>query len=505
MTEMSTLKLKVQKYRRFIDPQEIAFQDGLTIISGPNGVGKSTLVEAILFALFGTKRGSGISEIRSDKTRGNPHVECELLIDDQVVTIIRDGSAAEVAVNGVVQVMRGSSSGRAANECLAALLGGLTRAQFECSYIALQGDTAGLVEYKVRDRNLLIEKILQLEVLAKAVDMQIAHSEVAKSQVIAQGNMICNNELLLNKEAQVCIENFKNARVIQSRVQYTQSFQAHLEQAISDQQKKQHDVELLVLAVQAHLFTLQQQQSDHLLAMEKANKTYQQQEEKQKEHHDLQKNIAGVDGKLAQIEQDLRKLQDVLDQAEHCADASAEYIRLQKEKDNLEKRLERIPLVKKCYDDFMQAQRQLDALDGKLADLATVDEELYLTKEQENQCGKRRDTLYHNDPTAAEYETWQKQHRELEDEMEQNKQALEQLTSGTDSARCPTCNQHFTEHTPEHRIQHLKTWLNETWPPLHQELQQQKQHLDEQKKQWGLAKLEAEDECKQNSKKSYCR
>jgi len=236
---MSNLKLKVQKYRRFTDPQEIAFQSGLTIISGSNGAGKSTLVEAMLFALFGTKRGLGISEIRPDKTRGDPHVECELLIDDQVVTIVRDGNAAEVAVNGVVQVMRGPSSAKSANERLAALLGGLTREQFESSYIALQGDTAGLVEYKVRDRRLLIEKILQLEVLARAVDMQIAHCDVAKNQVIALGNVICSNELPLHKETQVCIENFQNARVIHSRAQHAQSFQAYIKRAIADRQKKQ--------------------------------------------------------------------------------------------------------------------------------------------------------------------------------------------------------------------------------------------------------------------------
>jgi DNA repair exonuclease SbcCD ATPase subunit len=119
---MSTLKLKMQKYRRFTEMQEIDFQSGLTIVSGSNGAGKSTLVEAIMFALFGTKRGASISEIRPDKMRGEPYVECEILIDDQVVNVVRHGNTAEVTVNGAIQIMRGSSSGKAANECLSALL-----------------------------------------------------------------------------------------------------------------------------------------------------------------------------------------------------------------------------------------------------------------------------------------------------------------------------------------------------------------------------------------------
>lgn len=500
MTEMSTLKLKVQRYRRFTDPQEITFQSGLTIISGSNGAGKSTLVEAMLFALFGAKRGLGISEIRPDKTRGDPHIECELLIDDQVVTIVRDGNAAEVAVNGVVQVMKGPSSAKSANQRLAALLGGLTRDQFESSYIALQGDTAGLVEYKAKDRRLLIEKILQLEVLGRAVDMQINHCDVAKNQVIAQGNVICNNELPLDKEVQVCIENFQNARVVHSRVQHTQSFQAHIEQVIADRQKKKQDVESLVSTAQAQVSGLQQQRSDHVSILEKANEAYQQLEERQKSHNELQEYIAGVGGQLAQVKQDLRKAQDAKLEAEQCADASAEYACLLQEKDDLEKRRLHIPLVKKYFDDFVQVKAQLDVLDCKLADLAGIDEELCLAKEQEDQCRQRRNMLYHNDPTTDDYVVWQKQDNKLEIETQQNKQALEQLTSGTGDARCPTCNQRFTEHTPEHRIQHLTIWLNVTLPPLYRELQQRKQQIDEQKKQWEQAKLRAEDEYTQIQK-----
>src|SRR6266702_2091960 len=164
--------------------------------------------------------------------------------------------------------MRGPSSAKSANERLAALLGGLTRDQFESSYIALQGDTAGLVEYKAKDRRPLIEKILQLEVLARAVDMQTVHCDITKNQVIAQGNVICSNELPLNKEAQICIENFQNARVIHSRAQHAQSFQTHIEQAIADRQKKQQDVVSLVSAAQTQVSALQQQQSNHLITME---------------------------------------------------------------------------------------------------------------------------------------------------------------------------------------------------------------------------------------------
>src|SRR5437667_9009433 len=260
---MSTLKLKIQKYRRFADSQEIAFQRGLTIISGSNGAGKSTLVEAILFALFGSSRGSSISDIRSDKRNGVPLVECELFIDDQLIHIVRVGNSVEVSINGVVQVMASSSSARAANESISALLGGLTRDQFESSYIALQGDTSGLVQNKAKERRILIEKILQLEVLARAVDLQDKRRENAKSDLMALGNVICD-ELSFNQDIRRLLDNFQSARVARMHMQYAQNFMASIEQAISDQKGKLKEVEERVSTARAYESGLKKQLNDHL-------------------------------------------------------------------------------------------------------------------------------------------------------------------------------------------------------------------------------------------------
>ena len=43
----SVLKLKLQNFRRFVETDVISFPAGLTVISGSNGTGKSTLVEAL--------------------------------------------------------------------------------------------------------------------------------------------------------------------------------------------------------------------------------------------------------------------------------------------------------------------------------------------------------------------------------------------------------------------------------------------------------------------------
>lgn len=46
------LTLQLKNYRRFVATGVIAFEPGLTIVSGLNGAGKSTLIEAFIYALI---------------------------------------------------------------------------------------------------------------------------------------------------------------------------------------------------------------------------------------------------------------------------------------------------------------------------------------------------------------------------------------------------------------------------------------------------------------------
>ena len=52
-------RLELHNFKRFRH-EEIQFQDGITGILGNNGTGKSSLVQAIFFALYGVK-ATGIS------------------------------------------------------------------------------------------------------------------------------------------------------------------------------------------------------------------------------------------------------------------------------------------------------------------------------------------------------------------------------------------------------------------------------------------------------------
>src|SRR6266568_5942921 len=324
------LTLQLKNYRRFVATDLIAFEPGLTIISGLNGAGKSTLIEAFIFALFGPglKRGQSISDIRTDSLNEQVRVECKLFIDDQGVHIIRSGNAAELRINNVVQVQGGAGSGKSVTARIIALLGGLTREQFERTYVALQGDTAGLVTEKANERRQIIEKILQLEVLTRAVELQANSCESAKGGIISLGNLICD-DLTLDPTARGLVRSFQAARVIHTKLQYTQQLLSIIEKAITERQQGYQETEEEVSKALAQISTLKEQWQGHQKIIEQVSSDYEKLEECQNKQNAFQEKIANIDGRIEQSRQDIEKYQNAIQQTEQYADISATYLRLQ--------------------------------------------------------------------------------------------------------------------------------------------------------------------------------
>jgi len=72
-------KLRMVNFKRFRD-EEIVFHDGITGIVGNNGAGKSTMVEAILFALYGIRSSSLESEYLVSASAGEKE-KCTVSLD----------------------------------------------------------------------------------------------------------------------------------------------------------------------------------------------------------------------------------------------------------------------------------------------------------------------------------------------------------------------------------------------------------------------------------------
>ena len=78
-------KIKIQNIRSYKEA-EIIFPEGSTLLSGDIGSGKTSILLAVEFALFGLQPGQkGNSIMRSNETES--FVSLELEIDEQIVII----------------------------------------------------------------------------------------------------------------------------------------------------------------------------------------------------------------------------------------------------------------------------------------------------------------------------------------------------------------------------------------------------------------------------------
>ncbi|MDH7511018.1 MAG: SMC family ATPase, partial [Methanolinea sp.] len=75
-------RLVLRNFKRFEDA-EILFRDGINGIVGNNGTGKSSIVEAILFALFGVQ-GTGVQSDYIVSSFAGERAKCEVRLDFQV-------------------------------------------------------------------------------------------------------------------------------------------------------------------------------------------------------------------------------------------------------------------------------------------------------------------------------------------------------------------------------------------------------------------------------------
>ena len=75
-------RLELQNFKRFRDV-DIQFKDGITGILGNNGTGKSSLVTAIFFALYGI-RATGISGEYIVSSFASPKEKCKVRLDFRI-------------------------------------------------------------------------------------------------------------------------------------------------------------------------------------------------------------------------------------------------------------------------------------------------------------------------------------------------------------------------------------------------------------------------------------
>jgi exonuclease SbcC len=158
-------RLRLVNFRQHADT-EIAFGDGITGIIGPNGSGKTSLLEAIAWAIYGNPAARGdkdsIRNLRA-KARAPMRVELEFALGNRTYVVERKLSEATLHENGMVV----ANSIKEVTARLQRVLG-MTHDEFFNTYFTGQKELAVLADATRPERAAFLSRVLRHEQLTLA-------------------------------------------------------------------------------------------------------------------------------------------------------------------------------------------------------------------------------------------------------------------------------------------------------------------------------------------------
>ncbi len=162
--------LRLVNFRQHEDSR-LTFDSGLTGIIGPNGSGKTTILEAIAWALYGNSAARGTREsIRFSRAPARASVRVELDFDmaGHRYLVVRGLTNAELYLDGGEQPIANSITG--VTELLQRRLG-MTRGEFFNTYFTGQKELNVMAAMGPSDRAKFLSRVLGYEKLRTAQDL----------------------------------------------------------------------------------------------------------------------------------------------------------------------------------------------------------------------------------------------------------------------------------------------------------------------------------------------
>ena len=221
---MKLSRLVLTNFRQHAD-SDLVFEGGLTGIIGPNGVGKSTLLEAMAWALYGgdTARG-GKDSIRFARApaRAQVRVELEFELGGHRYRVVRGLTVAELYLDGGEQPIANSAT--AVGEMLQRRLG-MTRAEFFNTYFTGQKELAVMASLTATERAQFLSRVLGYERLRVAQDLADQRRRDLRNEIAGMRSGMPDADVLSaqEREARGAVDEARSrladAEIERSRVQ----------------------------------------------------------------------------------------------------------------------------------------------------------------------------------------------------------------------------------------------------------------------------------------------
>lgn len=193
-------RLRLQNFRQHA-LTDLEFGSGVTGIIGPNGVGKSTLLEALAWALYGTPAARGTKD--SIRRRGAPprsrvEVVVEFGLGAHEYRVVRSLNRAELYQDGRADPLANAIG--TVNDQITHILG-MSRDEFFNTYFTGQKELTVMGAMSPADRGRFLSRVLGYERLRDAQDVLRDRRSELRGRLEAIVRGVPTEESLLQEEA----------------------------------------------------------------------------------------------------------------------------------------------------------------------------------------------------------------------------------------------------------------------------------------------------------------
>ncbi|HEY5710708.1 MAG TPA: AAA family ATPase, partial [Allosphingosinicella sp.] len=204
---MRVRRLKLSGFKSFVEPAELSIEDGLTGIVGPNGCGKSNVLEAIRWVMGESSpksmRGAGMDDVIFAGTAMRPardFAEVALLVERQARDDAGDqpfAPAGEVEVTRRIERGAGSAyrvNGRDVRQKDVALLFADAATGAHSPALVSQGKISAVIAAKPTERRLMLEEA------AGIAGLHVRRKDAEQKLRATEANLVRLDEILADME-----------------------------------------------------------------------------------------------------------------------------------------------------------------------------------------------------------------------------------------------------------------------------------------------------------------
>lgn len=203
---MILCKLKLENFKKY-EYYSIEFQEGLIGIIGKNGSGKSTIFEAILFALYGELKNKGYKEVirnANATTKDAVVVELDFEFDGVEYRVSREFRGKALSANAKFYKNEELIT-TGAKEVTSSIvnLTHMSKDAFLHTLFASQKELTSLSSLKNEDRKKMIRKLLGLEKIDFVEKELVEKSRELKREISAFAEVLLSNEEVESKNKHI--------------------------------------------------------------------------------------------------------------------------------------------------------------------------------------------------------------------------------------------------------------------------------------------------------------